>query len=150
VSARGGCWGRDVTRSDVTATAGCTDLARGCLGGCRGPYLQQLRLVRCAYRVYRWGHQSQLASSCSHRRDVEGQLVRGTLEHVFLSYVDTDCCGANSMTEAEHTSNVSIAHHALSLLWLLRLIFWTVGQRTSFFWPVYKRYSSSGQNNVTL
>ena len=54
------------------------------------------------------------------------------------------------MAEAEHTSNVSIAHHTLLLLWLLHLIFWTVGQLTSSFWPVYKRYSSSGQNNVTL
>jgi len=34
------------------------------------------------------------------------------------------------MEEAEHTSNVRIAHHILLLLWLLPLIFWTIGQLT--------------------
>jgi len=140
----------DVAAGVVTSRGVMSRQQQGCLGGYRGLYLQQLRLVRCAYRVYRWGHQSQLAFSCSHRRDVRGQMVRGTLEHVFLSYVDTDCCEANSMAEAEYISNISIAHRTLLLFWLLHLIFWTVGQLTSSFWPMYKRYSSSGQNNVTL
>jgi len=58
-------------------------------------------------------------------------MVRGTLEHVFLSYVDTDCCGENTMGEAEHTSSMIVAHHILLLLWLLPLIFWTIGQLTA-------------------
>jgi len=54
------------------------------------------------------------------------------------------------MGDAEHTSNVSIAHHILLLLWLLHLIFWTIAQLTASFWPVYERYSRSGQNDVKL
>jgi len=54
------------------------------------------------------------------------------------------------MAEAEDTSNMSIVHRTLLLLWLQHLIFWTVGHLTSSFWPIYKTYSSSGQNNVTL
>jgi len=54
------------------------------------------------------------------------------------------------MGDAEHTTNVSIAHRILLLLWLLHRIFWTIAQLTASFWPVYKRYSRSGQNDVKL
>ena len=54
------------------------------------------------------------------------------------------------MGDAEHTTNVSIAHRILLLLWLLHRIFWTIAQLIASFWPVYKRYSRSGQNDVKL